>query len=297
LKRIESIGDVGIETGGRTIDIQECYRLLELPNGASLSEIERSFKELAKVWHPDRFPDGSELWHRANAKLKQLNDEYSNLKSNVGSEQKTTPNNSMQTPKPAATTTVRPKQKKPDSHFGVAIVVAMLGFVGIVAFVAFNNGSSSTALQWHRVTEPLSGLKTSEDEGSWKVTFFRLPPSRIKDWETGFVVQVKLRNAVEGTHLRHIAIDDFEVFKRHRPYSSSEMPHTIGLVNSNGYLWNGKTLVKLQPGHSIKIRDDSFEFWLLFASPIQFPAPNGYNDFSFQSNLLQSSATLSSRSW
>lgn len=54
-------------------DLAECYRILDLEYGASLDEVKRSYRELVKVWHPDRFRGDLKLKAKAEEKLKQLN--------------------------------------------------------------------------------------------------------------------------------------------------------------------------------------------------------------------------------
>jgi TonB family protein len=56
--------------------LAECFRALELAPGASLEEVKRAWRVLAKVWHPDRFPDDPILKERGRLKLIQLNESY-----------------------------------------------------------------------------------------------------------------------------------------------------------------------------------------------------------------------------
>lgn len=58
----------------------ECYRILDLPDGASAEEIKRAWRELNKIWHPDRFGNDAELRRRAEEKLKQINMAYEFLR-------------------------------------------------------------------------------------------------------------------------------------------------------------------------------------------------------------------------
>ncbi len=59
--------------------IHECFRVLELGDGATFEEARRAYYELVKVWHPDRFQHDERLTRRANEKLKQLNSAYETL--------------------------------------------------------------------------------------------------------------------------------------------------------------------------------------------------------------------------
>lgn len=51
---------------------ERCCEVLEVPPGASMEEIERSFRELIKVWHPDRFTDNPALQIRATRKTSEI---------------------------------------------------------------------------------------------------------------------------------------------------------------------------------------------------------------------------------
>lgn len=59
------------------MDIQACYRLLEIPETATDEELAKSYKRLALKFHPDRNPHRVEWATRAMA---SLNDAYTSLK-------------------------------------------------------------------------------------------------------------------------------------------------------------------------------------------------------------------------
>jgi outer membrane protein assembly factor BamE (lipoprotein component of BamABCDE complex) len=61
------------------IDLQDCYRILELEPTATLEDVKISYRELVKVWHPDRFAHDPKLQHKAQEKLKQINLAYENV--------------------------------------------------------------------------------------------------------------------------------------------------------------------------------------------------------------------------
>lgn len=64
--------------------IDHYYETLELGPGASLEEIRRAYRDLVKIWHPDRFTHDPRLQERAQEKLKKINEAYSQLSSIVG---------------------------------------------------------------------------------------------------------------------------------------------------------------------------------------------------------------------
>lgn len=57
------------------------YQILEIEPGASQDDIKQAYKDLAKVWHPDRFADTPRLQQKAEEKLKRINTAYEFLKS------------------------------------------------------------------------------------------------------------------------------------------------------------------------------------------------------------------------
>src|ERR1700730_14801927 len=60
-------------------DLLQCYRILELDPGASLEETKRAYRELTRVWHPDRFANDVRLQNKAQEKLKQINLAYEQI--------------------------------------------------------------------------------------------------------------------------------------------------------------------------------------------------------------------------
>lgn len=56
--------------------MERYYNLLGLTPGASAEEIKHAYRDLAKVWHPDRFPNDPHLQQKAQEKLKEINAAY-----------------------------------------------------------------------------------------------------------------------------------------------------------------------------------------------------------------------------
>lgn len=61
-------------------NLERYYQILGLEPGASLGEIKQAYRDLAFVWHPDRFPDTPHLKQRAEAEIKKINEAYQHLK-------------------------------------------------------------------------------------------------------------------------------------------------------------------------------------------------------------------------
>lgn len=63
--------------------LEKCYQVLELEPGASLEEIQQGYKDLAMVWHPDRFPNHPRLQQKAHKKLQEINEAHQHLRSHT----------------------------------------------------------------------------------------------------------------------------------------------------------------------------------------------------------------------
>jgi hypothetical protein len=67
--------------------LTECYNLLGLRPGASSAELKAAHRDLAKVWHPDRFHHDPRLQQKAQEKLKEINEAYNRLRAGKGGRQ------------------------------------------------------------------------------------------------------------------------------------------------------------------------------------------------------------------
>lgn len=61
------------------MNMEECCRVLGITPGASNGEIKRAYRDLVKVWHPDRFSNDLRLQTKAQERLKQINVAYEAL--------------------------------------------------------------------------------------------------------------------------------------------------------------------------------------------------------------------------
>jgi hypothetical protein len=79
-------------------DWSKAYELLGVKPGVSSRELKAAHRDLAKVWHPDRFGHDPRLQQKAQEKLKEINEAYDLLSSG-------------KTPRPAPTPPPRPVEK------------------------------------------------------------------------------------------------------------------------------------------------------------------------------------------
>jgi curved DNA-binding protein CbpA len=62
------------------LDAHRAYRVLGLEPAAKPEDVKTAYRDLAQVWHPDRFPVGSRLRDKAERNLKRINEAYTLLK-------------------------------------------------------------------------------------------------------------------------------------------------------------------------------------------------------------------------
>ncbi|MEL7407687.1 MAG: DnaJ domain-containing protein [Cyanobacteria bacterium J06558_2] len=66
-------------------DISQWYGVLGVSRTASLKTIKTAYRELAQLWHPDRYIDDPELKARAEEEIKEINQAYAEIKAYLAS--------------------------------------------------------------------------------------------------------------------------------------------------------------------------------------------------------------------
>ena len=61
--------------------ISRCAEILGLKPNASQEEVNQAYRDLANVWHPDRFVGNPRLQKKAEEKIKEINAAYEFIKS------------------------------------------------------------------------------------------------------------------------------------------------------------------------------------------------------------------------
>jgi hypothetical protein len=62
------------------MDIHRAYKVLGLYPGASREDVRAAYRDMAQVWHPDRFPHNERLREKAERNLKRINGAFEILK-------------------------------------------------------------------------------------------------------------------------------------------------------------------------------------------------------------------------
>jgi hypothetical protein len=58
------------------MDLRQAYKILEISESSSMSEVKQAYRDLAQIWHPDRQPHNERLQKKALKKMKELNEAY-----------------------------------------------------------------------------------------------------------------------------------------------------------------------------------------------------------------------------
>jgi len=104
------------------MNLQKCLKILELENPGSLQDAKRAYKDLVRVWHPDRFQGNPRLKQKAEQKLSEINLAFTYLSDYLESRHaaqvdasKTTPRNSPSVIK-KSNAAAKPASHKPEKN-------------------------------------------------------------------------------------------------------------------------------------------------------------------------------------
>ena len=122
-----------------TEEIKQCYRALDLEPGATPAEVKAAWRELVKVWHPDRFPNDTRLKAKGAAKLRDINRAYeileAHLKPQQPSQDRSTENKTSREyrPGPPPKEQKESQPKKPSKAVAIYIGAMIVGslFIGL----------------------------------------------------------------------------------------------------------------------------------------------------------------------
>ncbi len=114
------------------MDLSECYRTLGLEPGATPDQIHSAYRELAQVWHPDRFVGKPGLQTRGTEQLARINEAYERLRSAP----RERPTVAPPPPRPPATTTPTAPPPRPAPATPAATLPRWVSLAGIAVPVA-----------------------------------------------------------------------------------------------------------------------------------------------------------------
>ncbi|HEU4508167.1 MAG TPA: J domain-containing protein [Pyrinomonadaceae bacterium] len=117
-----------------SLDQSKAYELLGVKPGVSNRELKAAHRDLAKVWHPDRFLHDPRLQEKAQEKLKEINEAYELLISG-------------KTPKPVTP----PPSREPSIHHSKSRGVSWQWAAVLLVFAAVFAITTRTLLQRRNV--------------------------------------------------------------------------------------------------------------------------------------------------
>lgn len=93
------------------------YKILGLEPGASPEEVKQAYRDLCRVWHPDRFPNDPRLQQKAQEKQKEINEAYEHLKSFRPGPGSRTPPGESQSQGPGRTGAAEHRSRRPGTPY------------------------------------------------------------------------------------------------------------------------------------------------------------------------------------
>ena len=141
-------------------DLNKAYELLGVKPGVSMRELKAAHRDLAKVWHPDRFQHDPRLQEKAQEKLKEINEAYDLLSS--GKVPRPQPTSPPPPPRPQAAYYYEPERAQSSRTHSTGNwkwVAVMLVFAAVFAFT-----TRSLLQRRHPVAEPESDARVQTDQ-------------------------------------------------------------------------------------------------------------------------------------
>lgn len=181
-----------------TEEIHNAYQTLELPDGAGLTQVQKAWRKMVTVWHPDLVAHNPDLQRQAEERTKQINNDYDILKRYLKdgdiprprprpssqsqkqeSEQRTRQQNTASEDAQSSQTheeenrqkqTTKPfKEKSLDAKIGgIILIIFAIIFGAIIGY--FAGGVIVSLLDW--MIEEVSGWSFIDRANLWSEPFF-----------------------------------------------------------------------------------------------------------------------------
>jgi hypothetical protein len=145
---------------------ERCLELLGLKPGASAQEIKAAYRDLAKVWHPDRFAHDARLQEKAQDKLKEINEAYEALTTNAFKRSSSSASHS------ASEARAQQSSQPPSSHNGSKYLWAVMSLIACLATVAFFVApkllpkEARATVELNATGQPVKDEEVSKDEAA-----------------------------------------------------------------------------------------------------------------------------------
>lgn len=118
--------------------LQACYQLLDVSPDCTMEELKRAHKDLAQVWHPDRFGTNEELQKKALGKIQEINSAYDQILEYRTKEREPASSDTSQTSKFSRTVTGRDSVRiSPPLIPAKYRIIMLLGFGSFLVILLF----------------------------------------------------------------------------------------------------------------------------------------------------------------
>lgn len=113
-------------------ELDKYYELLGVAPGTRGQELKEAYRDLAKVWHPDRFSHDARLQQKAQEKLKEINEAYERLTSGRAERR---PRPAPAPDKPRAPTAATVGRQRPRLVLPIALVFCAAFVAALISLV------------------------------------------------------------------------------------------------------------------------------------------------------------------
>jgi concanavalin A-like lectin/glucanase superfamily protein/DnaJ-like protein len=149
-------------------DLPKYYQLLGLEPGASPEEAKQAYRDMVKVWHPDRFAHDERLRAMAQDKLKEINGAYEILKSRAFQE--------SIGPEPTAaseteSTAANPSPARNRTTLWTTLGVLLLVLVAAAAFLFYGKGRGKTTAFSPQAAPAIAASSLSSTNAQYALSF------------------------------------------------------------------------------------------------------------------------------
>ena len=159
------------------MDQSKCYEILGVRPGVSPQELKTAHRDLAKVWHPDRFAHDPRLQAKAQEKLKEINEAFDQLISKGKRRPVATPRSDQ-----GAYHESRKSRRPSRSHSGYwpGLLIALLMFSLVFFFTLRSIRRDQQQAQTSGATEQTEALEVDEQSDN-QVDAERIQSARVKN--------------------------------------------------------------------------------------------------------------------
>ena len=198
-------------------DMNSYYEILGLGPGASQEQVKQAYRDLAKVWHPDRFAHDPRLQQKAQEKLKGINEAYEHIRSSPPSPPTSAspqregprPSTTRSGPRPSRQSFQKQKSRAP-LVFGAVLVVAAA--LALIAWNSTGGTSKNTPIATSPTPIATASVRESLEAFRGKVVILDIwatwcPPCRM---EIPDFIKLQDKYRDQGLEIVGVSIDPYD---------------------------------------------------------------------------------------